>query len=205
MRIRSRYGQVHVSGYTRKDGTYVPAHYRSAPDGNFSNNWSTYGNVNPYTGRIGTKVSPPSNYGSDVYVIGYTRSDGTYVNPHYRSAPDGNFSNNWSTQGNSIPYTGSIGKRVTLPADYGVRSSSAFKAKRVRPSVEVSITTTRERIANQIRRQGYNLNWQEYSLADLYEMSDRISVANSLKSKGYDINWEDYSYSELFKMDTDIQ
>lgn len=31
----------------------------------------------------------------DVYVHGYSRSDGTYVQPHYRSAPDGNPYNNY--------------------------------------------------------------------------------------------------------------
>lgn len=56
-------GPVHVNGYYRKDGTYVPSHMRSAPDGNFSNNWSTKGNVNPYTGKEGTRVTPPSGYG----------------------------------------------------------------------------------------------------------------------------------------------
>lgn len=55
---------VHVRGYTRKDGNEVRPHYRSAPDGNFSNNWSTLGNVNPYTNEIGTKTRPsPSPYG----------------------------------------------------------------------------------------------------------------------------------------------
>jgi len=49
-------GSVSVKGYTRKDGTYVQPHYRSAPDGNFNNNWSTKGNVNPYTGKEGTKT-----------------------------------------------------------------------------------------------------------------------------------------------------
>src|SRR5690349_1605018 len=33
---------------------------------------------------------------SDVYVHGYHRKDGTYVQPHYRSAPDGIISNNYS-------------------------------------------------------------------------------------------------------------
>lgn len=45
---------VHVRGYTRKDGTQVQSHRRSAPDGRKSNNWSTRGNVNPYTGKPGT-------------------------------------------------------------------------------------------------------------------------------------------------------
>ena len=46
-----------VKGYIRKDGTYVPQHQRSAPDSSKLNNYSTEGNVNPYTGKAG-KVSP---------------------------------------------------------------------------------------------------------------------------------------------------
>jgi len=46
---------VHVNGYTHANGTYVAPHMRSHPDGNFSNNWSTSGNVNPYTGVPGTR------------------------------------------------------------------------------------------------------------------------------------------------------
>jgi hypothetical protein len=52
-------GPVRVRGHVRKDGTYVSPHFRSAPDRSFSNNWSTKGNFNPYTGRDGTAVSPP--------------------------------------------------------------------------------------------------------------------------------------------------
>lgn len=54
----NRSGPVRVRGYYRKDGTYVRPHYRSRPDGIFSNNWSTKGNVNPYTGAVGTKTEP---------------------------------------------------------------------------------------------------------------------------------------------------
>lgn len=46
---------VDVRGYFRRDGSYVPPHKRTVPDGNFDNNWSTVGNVNPYTGKPGTK------------------------------------------------------------------------------------------------------------------------------------------------------
>ncbi|MGH8562750.1 MAG: hypothetical protein ACREXW_01165 [Gammaproteobacteria bacterium] len=42
-----------VSGYTRKDGTYVQPHMRSDPDGYRPNNYSTRGTVNPYTGERG--------------------------------------------------------------------------------------------------------------------------------------------------------
>src|SRR5262245_33139475 len=53
-------GAVHVNGYYRSNGTYVQPHYRSAPDGNFYNNWSTKGNVNPFTGEPGTKTVNPN-------------------------------------------------------------------------------------------------------------------------------------------------
>ncbi len=55
---------VSVDGHYRSDGTYVQPHYRSNPDGNFSNNWSTYGNVNPYTGQWGTRQSPSQSFPS---------------------------------------------------------------------------------------------------------------------------------------------
>ena len=58
------YADVHVRGYYRSNGTYVQPHYRSNPDGNFYNNWSTYPNVNPYTGATGTRQTPSYNWGS---------------------------------------------------------------------------------------------------------------------------------------------
>jgi hypothetical protein len=41
--------------YYRKGGIYVSPHYRSNPNGSVRNNWSTYPNINPYTGEQGTK------------------------------------------------------------------------------------------------------------------------------------------------------
>ena len=48
---------------------------------------------------------------ADVWVNGYYRSSGTYVQPHYRSSPDSNPYNNWSSRGNYNPYTGKKGYR----------------------------------------------------------------------------------------------
>ena len=53
-------GPVAVQGYYRSNGTYVAPHMRSAPDGDFGNNWSTSGNINPYTGKEGTLTAPNS-------------------------------------------------------------------------------------------------------------------------------------------------
>lgn len=42
-------------------------------------------------------------------VNGYWRKNGTFVAPHFRTNPDSSRLNNWSTQGNSNPYTGRRG------------------------------------------------------------------------------------------------
>jgi len=46
---------VKVKGYTKKSGKYVEPHYRTAPNETEQDNWSTKGNINPYTGKKGTK------------------------------------------------------------------------------------------------------------------------------------------------------
>ena len=56
--------QVHVNGYVKKDGTYVAPYYRSSPNSTTLDNYSTKGNVNPYTGKAGTKDPYSSGYGS---------------------------------------------------------------------------------------------------------------------------------------------
>ena len=67
---------TYVRGYYRSNGSYVMPHYRTRADSNFYNNYSTYPNVNPYTGRTGTRRTP--SYSSPTY-----RS---YSYPSYRSS-----------------------------------------------------------------------------------------------------------------------
>jgi len=50
---------------------------------------------------------------ADTYVQGHIRSNGTYVAPHMRSNADSTTSNNYSTQGNTNPYTGAEGHRAS--------------------------------------------------------------------------------------------
>ena len=49
------YADTYVRGYYRKDGSYVQPHYRSNQNRSVYDNYSTKGNVNPYTGKKGTK------------------------------------------------------------------------------------------------------------------------------------------------------
>nr|MBI3611673.1 hypothetical protein [Nitrospirota bacterium] len=48
-------GSVTVRPHTRRDGSYVEGHRRSGPNSTQRDNYSTKGNVNPYTGKSGTK------------------------------------------------------------------------------------------------------------------------------------------------------
>ena len=53
-----------VKGYVRKDGTYVAPSHATNPNSSKMDNWSTRGNVNPYSGKMGTRdpYAPHSNF-----------------------------------------------------------------------------------------------------------------------------------------------
>lgn len=55
--LLAAYGTVsadqYVNGYYRGDGTYVEGYYRTDPNNTTEDNYSHYGNVNPYTGQRG--------------------------------------------------------------------------------------------------------------------------------------------------------
>ncbi|WP_192885922.1 hypothetical protein [Xanthomonas campestris] len=76
--------QTRVNGYHRADGTYVQPHYRSTANSTALDNYSTRGNVNPYTGKIGT-VDPykeQNTYRQPVPQATYDPPRSDYVNPY---------------------------------------------------------------------------------------------------------------------------
>ncbi|MBZ4690270.1 MAG: hypothetical protein JG765_1521 [Cereibacter sp.] len=89
-----------------------------------------------YGGAFAAILFGTAAMAQDVYVDGYTRSDGTYVSPHYRSAPNETKSDNWSQQGNVNPYTGAPGTKDCSPfcantgGSQGYGNSSAFGQQR---------------------------------------------------------------------------
>lgn len=50
----------YTRGYVRQDGTVVQGHYSTNPNTTRIDNYSTQGNINPYTGQVGT-VNPYGN------------------------------------------------------------------------------------------------------------------------------------------------
>jgi hypothetical protein len=64
----------------------------------------------------------------DTYVDGYYRNNGTYVQPHYRSAPNNNPSDNYSAQGNINPYVNGIGRKKP-PSLNNVEAENSYKSQ----------------------------------------------------------------------------
>ena len=48
-------GSHATKGYTKKDGTYVAPSHATNPNNTKRDNYSSKGNVNPHTGKEGTK------------------------------------------------------------------------------------------------------------------------------------------------------
>lgn len=79
---------------------------------------------------------------ADNYVNGYTKSNGTYIAPHFRSSQDSSYNNNWSVKGNTNPYTGQAGTKQphygsgqSFGSSFGstrsnVKSTSTYRAPR---------------------------------------------------------------------------
>lgn len=73
---------------------------------------------------------------ADDYVRGYVKKDGTYVQPHYRSERNSTNTDNYSTQGNTNPYTGEKGTKTpdygTANTDYGSKYTDTYKPAKTR-------------------------------------------------------------------------
>jgi|GEM_PF-818665 len=89
-------------------------HYKAdgTPDMRYRENKALYGST--YSSPS-TSFSLPSTTPSYRYQSGYTRSDGTYVSPHYKTRSNNTNWDNYSTIGNTNPFTGKSG---SIARDY---------------------------------------------------------------------------------------
>jgi len=86
----------------------VCAQYKKdgSPDMRYSINKQNYGSAySPQINQSGTNSELR-------YQSGYTRSNGTYVEPHYKTANNDTNHDNFSTQGNYNPYNNTNGSRA---------------------------------------------------------------------------------------------
>lgn len=95
------FSQVRVKSYIKKNGTYVQSHKRSNPDGNPYNNWSTKGNVNPYTGKAGTKNVVSKN-GYSYYESNTSKVESVTNEAYVKELPKGSLRQKSEMLANSI-------------------------------------------------------------------------------------------------------
>jgi hypothetical protein len=199
--------QVRVGGYRRRDGTYVQPHYRSRPDGNFNNNWSTYGNVNPYTGKPGWIRNPPSGYGR-------RRSSRSSGNANRTESPSprystGGLARSSSSVSRSIQ-SRSISSSYDEPTSSGYDEPTERKERtrgtrlRWRPKYPIDGLSEAQRaehaqLAESLKLHGVDLYfWHLYSLEKLRDMEKRIVVAEQIRELGItDIDWQDFELESL--------
>ncbi|MBO7580704.1 MAG: hypothetical protein J6T38_04185 [Bacteroidaceae bacterium] len=74
-----------VSGYTKSNGTYVQSHVRTMPNNTNWDNYSTKGNVNPYTGTSGSRARDYSS-GANNYGVGHIIHTGPRGGQYYNNS-----------------------------------------------------------------------------------------------------------------------
>jgi hypothetical protein len=162
----------------------------------------------------------PSLSASSVRVKGYIRKDGTYVAPHYRSSPDSSKYNNWSSKGNSNPYSGKTGSKD--PYSYGGSyvSPRYVPAPIYTPPATTSPTYTytppttsvsndndelRKSEASDLKKLGVDVDWQKHTFLELYNMKNRAKMANDLKKYGLSVDWQKHTFLEMYDWENRIK
>lgn len=206
-------GTVTVRGHVRKDGTYVAPHHRTAPDGNFQNNWSTSGNYNPYTGEEGKVVAPPNR------PLGASTS--TYAVPLYAPVQP------VTTPGvpPALPLPGSLAQPETAARESpsalfqpDALPSEALGIERVPPAFHsvaphaaaptrplTYLEQQKQRDTERARfweRQGYSFNPAYMTAYSMDQKVKDIERARFWQSKGYSFNPE---YMTAYSMDQKVK
>ena len=98
----------YVNPYHRKDGTYVPGHFRTNPNNTNRDNYSTRGNTNPYTGKPGW-ITPDNN----------TFNINSYNYNNYNNNQNYSNSGNYN-YGNSSYYSNVGENKIGFWTDFGM-------------------------------------------------------------------------------------
>ena len=119
-------GKVWVNGYYRTNGTYVSGYYRNTPSITIKSSTTKSSTLSgsyfesSFLTTTPKKITTISNstYSTNLSKTDYTtvnsyiKKNGTIVQSYNRSTADNNFYNNWSTKGNTNPFTGKTGTKT---------------------------------------------------------------------------------------------
>lgn len=196
-------GDVRVKGYIRKDGTYVPPHHRSEKDGRFSNNWSTKGNLNPYTREWGDKTHPSNG--------SFRQRSTSYI---YRESA----SDNLSSQMRRFPMPPAQIVKPLVPSKPGttlIVDYAALRAEELNRLQQLgvefdsfeSISSLRAlRLAAETSLELRKRNIERAPTVDNYsqleDLLQRVLISEELLQLGIRVDPESHTFSRLLEMRT---
>jgi hypothetical protein len=166
-----------------------------------------YGSGNAWVSPNSTTAYASSN--GEVYVRGYYKKNGTYVQPYWRSRPDGDPSNNWSITGNVNPHTGEVGYR-NPPAPGVPVSGTGYGASSTSSASPITAPTAQQSILSQYTEQQQAILNQYRGLTAQQPVVPadeqiRVQAAARLQQLGYNVDWRQYSYLTLSDWELRIQ
>jgi hypothetical protein len=183
---------VYVSGYYKSNGTYVKPHYRTAPNSTNRDNFSTRGNINPYTGQPGY-ITPDNT--TTTYTPSTTYSNSTYsnTNPYTTNNTSSTNSSTTSYKSSSIYSTTKVyGQLWSKPSQFGA-------IRPLKKGSYVNILEYKDGFYKVISDGtiGYILN------TNLNETSDMLSLKNGDTNSTSSISFEEdkATVNEIFKID----
>jgi len=135
---------VRVQGHTRKDGTSVPTHMRTAPNSTNRDNFSTKPNTNPYTGQAGW-ITPDNKslptYGGSTYEPSTIYPSTTYSPNTYSNYPTNN-SVNLIESSSLYPYSNSGFSKTSFYDSYPTYETKSKANLREQMSTSSAIIET---------------------------------------------------------------
>lgn len=156
-----------------------------------------------------------SFFAQDVYVRGYYRDNGTYVAPHYRTAPNSTVNDNYSTIGNMNPYTGEAGTKpreaytsnpiYTPPSTYNLPASNptqyhSYPAKEI-ANLEIPIDEKTKAIVEQFEREIAEGEYYNEPDMVMTNLNEEPLIINSTQTPTFDdfkddrVAFKDYNYT----------
>ena len=80
------FADTYVNGYYKKDGTYVQGYFKTSPNSTTTDNYSSQGNTNPYTGKGGSRANDytpeAGNYGGGQPIFTGPKGGQYYINEY---------------------------------------------------------------------------------------------------------------------------
>jgi antitoxin component YwqK of YwqJK toxin-antitoxin module len=132
-----------------------------------------------------------------VYVSGYTRSDGTQVKGHYRTQANSTVNDNFSTVGNSNPYTGQAG---WVPRDNGgtAKSSPSYNSSTYGLTTSTRSSTYNTTPRNESKTKLYSDGKEQFVVCYNCQVTAKSGVMYASARAGEGVKFtEGYYYGQL--------